>query len=57
MKINDDNKLYKNELINQDNKKTYFKWVKKDDLTKENLLPEITRQWSKTDGFDTMVLR
>lgn len=57
MKINDDNKLYKNELINQDNKKTYFKWVKKDDLKKENLLPEITRQWSKTDGFDTMVLR
>lgn len=57
IKIDRDHKLYKNGLINQDSKTTYFKWVKKSELAKVNLLPKVLRTWSKTDGFDTAVLR
>lgn len=57
IQIDENHKLYKNKLINKDSKKTYFKWVKKNNLAKENLLPKVLRQWSKTDGFDTAVLR
>ena len=57
IKIDSKHKLYKNSLVNHDNQKTYFKWVKKSNLTKENLLPKVLRIWAKTDGFDTAVLR
>lgn len=57
IQIDKNHKLYKNSLVNQDNQKTYFKWVKKSNLAKENLLPKVLRTWSKTDGFDTAVLR
>ena len=43
--------------MNEDNKKTHFEWVNKNDLGKVNLLPEVLREWSKTDGFDKAVLR
>ena len=57
MTIDKNHKLYKNELVNEDSEKHYFKWVKKNDLEKVNLLPEIIRTWSQTDGFDSAVLR
>ena len=57
IKIDKNHKLYKNNLINEDSKKTHFEWVKKSQLTKVNLLPKVLRKWSKTDGFDTAVLR
>ena len=57
MKIDNNHKLYKNELINLDNKNHSFKWVNKKDLKKVNLLPRVLIDWAKTDGFDTIVLR
>lgn len=57
IRIDSNHKLYSNKLINKDSKKTYFKWVKKSELTKVNLLPKVLRNWSKTDGFSTAVLR
>ena len=57
MKIGKNHKIYKKDLVNEDFKKTYFKWVKKRDLTKVNLLPKVLRTWAKTDGFNTAVLR
>ena len=56
IKIDKNHKLYKNDLINNDSEKHYFKWVRKSDLTKVNLLPGILRTWCKTDGFDTAVV-
>ena len=49
--------LYSKEIVNKDSEKSYFKWVKKSDLTKVNLLPKVLRTWSKTDGFDTTIIR
>jgi 8-oxo-dGTP pyrophosphatase MutT (NUDIX family) len=57
IKIDNNHQLYKNDLMNEDNQKTHFEWVNKNDLDKVNLLPEVLRTWSKTDGFDTAVLR
>lgn len=55
--INKAHKLYGKEIVNKDSEKSYFKWVKKSDLTKVNLLPKVLRTWVKTDGFDTTIIR
>ena len=55
--INKAHKLYGKEIVNKDSEKSYFKWVKKSDLTKVNLLPKVLRTWAKTDGFDTTIIR
>ncbi len=57
MKIDSNHQLYKNTLINEDSKKTHFKWVKKTELDKVNLLPKVLRACTLNDGFDTAVLR
>ena len=57
IKIDSNHKLYGNELINNDSDKTYFKWVKKSELNKVNLLPKTLRALAKTDGFDITVSR
>lgn len=54
--IDKEHKLYGREIVNKDSEKSYFKWVKKSDLTKVNLLPKILRTWAKTDGFDTAII-
>lgn len=55
--IDKDNFLYKNNMINEDSKKTYFKWIKKEEMEEYNLLPEILRTWVKEEGFNSIVLR
>lgn len=55
--IDKEHKLYGREIVNKDSEKSYFKWVKKSDLTKVNLLPKVLRTWVKTDGFDTTIIR
>ncbi len=50
--IKNDSKLYSDNMINEDSKKTYFKWVKKNELDRVNLLPSILREWALSDGFD-----
>ena len=55
--IDKEHKLYSKEIVNKDSEKSYFKWVKKSDLTKVNLLPKVLRTWSKTDGFDATIIR
>lgn len=55
--IDKEHKLYGREIVNKDSEKSYFKWVKKSDLTKANLLPKVLRTWVKTDGFDTTIIR
>lgn len=57
MKIDNKHEFYKERLINKDNTEHYFKWVKRDDLSKVNLLPKVLIKWANTDGFDTIVLR
>ena len=54
--INTDNKLYVDDLKNEDSNKSYFKWVKKSELDQVNLLPKILREWSLTDGFDQEII-
>lgn len=56
IKIDSNHKLYKNNLINEDSDNHYFKWVKKNELKKENLLPGVLITFAKTDGFDTTVV-
>ncbi|MBQ6498153.1 MAG: NUDIX domain-containing protein [Bacilli bacterium] len=57
IKIDKNHILYNDSLVNQDSTNHYYKWVKKNNLTEENLLPEIVRTWAKTDGFDSAVLK
>ena len=57
MEVDKNHRLYKGDLINKDSIKSYFKWVKKTDLAKENLLPKVVRSWVAKEGFDITVLR
>ena len=51
-KIEKDNSLYSDSLKNDDRDKNYFKWVKKSELDKVNLLPKVLRIWANSEGFD-----
>ena len=55
--INNNHELYNDNLINKDSHNTSFKWINKNDLDKINLLPRVLIDWSKTDGFDSTVLK
>lgn len=55
--IDINHELYNKDLVNKDSNKTYFKWVNKNELDKVNLLPKVLIDWSKTNGFDTTVLK
>lgn len=41
---------------NMDSKASYYKWVKKDELAKVNLLPVVLRKVALTNKFETIVV-
>lgn len=56
LKISKDHKLYKDNLVNEDSENNYFKWVKKSNLNKARLLPDVLVKLANDDGFDTYVV-
>ena len=47
---------FKKDMKNIDSKASYYKWVKKEDLEKENLLPVVLRDLVMRNGFETVVI-
>ena len=47
---------FKEGTKNIDSKNHYYKWVKKEDLAKENLLPEVLREVVKSRKFERVVI-
>ncbi len=56
LKINKNHYLYKNKLRNLDSENNYYKFVLKDNLLKENLLPKELINTVKSDSFDMIVV-
>lgn len=47
---------FKKDMKNMDSKASYYKWVKKEDLERENLLPVVLRDLVLRNGFETVVI-
>ena len=56
LKVTSDNKKFMNVTKNIDSKASYYKWVKKDELDKANLLPVVLREVVKTSKFENIVV-
>lgn len=56
LKITSKDTEFKKDMKNIDSKASYYKWVKKEDLEKENLLPVVLRDLVMRNGFETVVI-
>lgn len=56
LKITSKDTEFKKDMKNIDSKASYYKWVKKGDLEKENLLPVVLRDLVMRNGFETVVI-
>ena len=56
LKITSKDTEFKKDMKNIDSKASYYKWVKKEDLEKENLLPVALRDLVMRNGFETVVI-
>ena len=56
LKITSKDSEFKKDMKNIDSKASYYKWVKKEDLEKENLLPVVLRDLVMRNGFETVVI-
>ena len=56
LKVTSKDTEFKKDMKNIDSKASYYKWVKKEDLEKENLLPVLLRDLVMRNGFETVVI-
>ena len=56
LKVTSKDTEFKKDMKNIDSKASYYKWVKKEDLEKENLLPVVLRDLVMRNGFETVVI-
>ena len=56
LKVTSKDSEFKKDMKNIDSKASYYKWVKKEDLEKENLLPVVLRDLVMRNGFETVVI-
>lgn len=56
LKVTSKDTEFKKDMKNIDSKASYYKWVKKEDLEKENLLPVVLRDLLMRNGFETVVI-
>lgn len=56
IKVTSKDTEFKKDMKNIDSKASYYKWVKKEDLEKENLLPVVLRDLVMRNGFETVVI-
>lgn len=56
LKVTSKDTEFKKDMKNIDSKASYYKWVKKEDLEKENLLPVVLRDLVMKNGFETVVI-
>lgn len=56
LKVTSKDTEFKKNMKNIDSKASYYKWVKKEDLEKENLLPVVLRDLVMRNGFETVVI-
>ena len=56
LKVTSKDTEFKKDMKNIDSKASYYKWVKKEDLEKENLLPVVLRDLVVRNGFETVVI-
>jgi adenylate kinase family enzyme len=56
LKVTSNDKRFTSDMKNIDSKASYYKWVKKDELDKANLLPVILREVVKTNKFENIVI-
>lgn len=47
---------FKEDMINYDSEKSYYKWVDKDKLDEVNLLPKPIRNISSNDNFESIIV-
>ena len=48
---------FKEDMINYDSEKSYYKWVDKDKLDEVNLLPKPIRNISTNDEFESIIVK
>ena len=56
LKVTSKDTEFKKDMKNIDSKASYYKWVKKENLEKENLLPVVLRDLVMRNGFETVVI-
>ena len=56
LKVESNDKRFTNDMKNKDSKASYYKWVKKDELDKVNLLPDVLRNVVKSSKFESIVV-
>ena len=56
LKVTSKDTEFKKDMKNIDSKASYYKWVKKEDLEKENLFPVVLRDLVMRNGFETVVI-
>ena len=56
LKVTGKNELFTKNMKNIDSKASYYKWVKKEELDKVNLLPVVLRKIVKTNKFENIVV-
>ena len=56
LKVTSKDTEFKKDMKNIDSKASYYKWVEKEDLEKENLLPVVLRDLVMRNGFETVVI-
>ena len=57
IRITGNNKAFTTNMKNMDSKASYYKWVKKDELDKANLLPVVLRDTVKNNKFENLVVK
>ena len=57
LNVEDKDDRFKEDMINYDSEKSYYKWVDKDKLDEVNLLPKPIRNISTNDEFESIIVK
>ena len=57
LNVEDKDDRFKEDMINYDSEKSYYKWVDRDKLDEVNLLPKPIRNISTNDEFESIIVK